>query len=421
MLDQSQQTAVDNISKLTSKVYLLIGAGGSGKSFTIKHLLSSLWTSDNNITDETTYLAAPTGKAAKVLNEAFAEYGFYVENEAKTIHRLLEYNPGIGWGYNKDNHLDASLVIIDEASMVDSVLLSRVIEALPEDCVLILVGDENQLAPVNPGQPFTDLIMCGRQEIVNRLTTNHRQQQGSLIADGCLKVLAGKRPTFGERGIHTLGGVLEDDLFLIEEEEKEDIPAIVAELCRPWHNNQMDYAVLSPQKTGVVGVDAMNKYLQEQLNPASPEKSEIKVGWLTLREGDRVMQTKNDYNLGVFNGYCGVVVSIGVGYSGEQEIVVDFDGQLVTYQEKKDMLQLSLGFAMTVHKSQGSGFKYGVFVCHSSHYYMASRSIFYTAVSRFRKELHIIGDNKMIKRSLSNVVSGERNTYIKLVLSGDKA
>lgn len=419
-LDQSQQQAVNNISLLMFRVYLLIGAGGSGKTFTIQHLLTQLWDSpDNNISNDTTFLAAPTGKAAKVINDAFELAGFAVENEAKTIHRLLEYNPGTGWGRNQLNPLKASLVILDEASMVDSALLSRVVDALPEGCVLILVGDDAQLPPVAPGQPFTDLIKCGPQEIINRLTTNHRQAAGSLIADGCLKILAGRAMTFGNPGEHTLSGPLEDDLFFLELDDKEGIPAAVVKICKPWHDKGFDYAVLAPQKTGVCGVDAMNKHLQEALNPPGLGKPEIKVAWLTLREGDKVLQTRNNYELGVFNGFCGIITKIDTGFDGEDIIVVDFDGQLVTYSETKDIKDLTLGYALSIHKAQGSQFKLGIIIFHSSHYYMASRSLFYTAVSRFREELHIVGDKKMLKRGLANVVSGERQTFLKLSLTGE--
>jgi len=421
-LDQSQQAAVDNISKLTHNIHLLIGAGGSGKTFTIQHLLTQLWEAqDNDISNDTTYLACPTGKAAKVLNDAFAQDDFKVDNEAKTIHRLLQYNPGTGeWTYNQFNRLPAKLVILDEVSMVDSLMLEKVVDALPKDCQLILVGDDEQLPPVGPGQPFSDLIVHGPREIINRLTTNHRQAQGSLIAGGCLDILAGKTPTWGTWGLNTMGGILKDDLFFIEEPEKEEIPFIVSEVCYPWHMAGCDYAVLAPQKTGVCGVDAMNKYLQETLNPASEDKPEINVAWLTLRVGDKVLQTKNNYDLGVFNGFTGIVQEIGINFDGEQTITVNFDGQIVRYEEKEHIKQLTLGYCLTVHKSQGSQFKYGVLICHSSHYFMWSRSLFYTGVSRFRQELHIVGDRKAIKRGLSNVVSGERNTFLKLALAGEE-
>jgi exodeoxyribonuclease V alpha subunit len=299
--------------------------------------------------------------------------------------------------------------------MVDSMLLSKIIVALPENCYLILVGDDNQLPPVAPGQPFTDLINYGPKEMVNRLTTNHRQAQGSLIANACLSVLTGEYPVFGKPGENTLGGVLQDDLFFNEQEDKEDIPEVVAGLCRDWHEKKLDYAILSPQKTGVCGVDSLNKYLQETLNPAHPDKVQIKVAWLTLRVGDKVLQTKNNYQLGVFNGFTGIITNIEPFVD---EITVDFDGETIVYRETKDIKQLTLGYCMTVHKSQGSQFQYGVLVCHSSHYYMWSRSILYTGVSRYRQELHVVGDKKAIKRGLSNVVSGERNTYMKLQLVG---
>ena len=415
MLDTSQQEAVDNISKLSSRVYVLTGAGGSGKTYTIQHLLEKLWADEgNDITNETTYLAAPTGKAAKIINDAFKLAEFEIDNPAKTIHRLLQYNPGMGWGYNKENKLDATLVILDEASMTDSLLLSRVIDALPDDCVLLLVGDKNQLAPVAAGQPFTDLVTLGAGDVVNELKTNHRQAQGSLIAHACLSILEGKKPTWGVKGENTLGGELQDDLFFIEEPEKEEIPLIVLDLVREWDENGADYVVLAPQRTGVCGVDAMNKFLQSMLNPPMIDKPEIKVAWLTLRVGDKVLQTKNNYELDIFNGFTGVVLSIDT-VAGV--VVVDFDGQIVNYEKTEHIQQLTLGYCMTVHKSQGSQFKYGVLVCHSSHYFMWSRSLLYTGVSRFRQELYVVGDNKAVKRGLSNVVSGDRNTHLKLVMT----
>jgi exodeoxyribonuclease V alpha subunit len=418
-LDVSQQQAVDNISKLISKIYLLIGAGGSGKTFTIQHLLTQLWEDDSNyINPDTTFLAAPTGKAAKVINDAFARAGFGVENEAKTIHRLLDYNPVADppWGYNSDEKLDASLVILDEASMVDSMLLFRVIDALPNDCVMILVGDDAQLPPVAPGQPFTDLIICGSQDIINRLTTNHRQSQGSLIADGCLKILSGNKMTFGRQGEHTLGGILKDDLFFLEIDEKEDIPQAVLSLVKLWNDNDEDYCILSPQHKGVVGVSEINSFLQRELNPSQPGVNEIKVGFLTLRVGDKVKNIKNNYELNVFNGYNGTITSIDMDNT---IVVVNFSGEIVVYEKKEHIKQLALGYCSTIHSAQGSQYKKGVLLIHNSHWYSWNRSLLYTAISRFREELHVIGNNRTIKRAISNIVSGSRNTYLKLKLSGD--
>lgn len=418
-LDSSQHAAVDQMATLRHRTNLLIGRGGAGKTFTIQHLLTQLWEDEtNDIEPETTFLTAPTGKAAKVINDAFANDGFEVFNPAKTIHRLLEFHPAFGWGYDENNHLNATLVIIDEASMVDSLLLYLVIRALPKDCLLILVGDDAQLPPVAPGQPFTDLINLGPKEIINRLTRNHRQAQGSLIANGCLSILEGQVPTWGTKGEFTLKGTLEDDLFFIQEQDKEAIPAIVADICRPWHEQNLDYAVLAPQRKGVVGVEEINKYLQEQLNPADQGKPQLKIGWLTFRLGDRVLQTKNNYDLDVFNGFTGVVAGVD---ERERRMVVDFDGQIVTYTKPDDIKQLVLGYCMTVHKSQGSEFKFGILICHSSHYFMWNRSLLYTGVSRFRQELHVIGNKKALRRGLDNVVSGERQTFLKLELGKEAA
>lgn len=189
---------------------------------------------------------------------------------------------------------------------------------------------------------------------------------------------------------------------------------MVAYLCRPWHEQGLDYAVLAPQKNGVCGVEAMNKHLQEELNPAADGKPQIKLGWLTLREGDKVLQTKNNYDLGVFNGFTGIVVGID---SDAEIVVVDYDGEVITYEKGEHIKQLALGYCMSIHRSQGSQWKHGVLVCHSSHYYMHSRSLFYTAISRFREELHVIGDKRAVKRAVSNVVSGQRNTLLKLKLA----
>jgi len=415
-LDPSQAQAVNNITAAKQRLNLLIGGAGAGKTTTIKQVLETSWAdAGSGITPYNTYLAAPTGKAAKVMTDTLAEADFVVENPPRTIHRLLEFNPREGFGRNSDNTLHAALVILDEASMIDSALLAHVIHALPKHCRLVLVGDENQLEPVGPGQPFTDIRTYGAPDAINRLTMNHRQRQGSLIANGCIDILAGNIPTFGKPGEKTLGGELYDDLFYHELEEKEDIPELVGNLCAEWHQQGADYAVLAPQKTGVCGVDALNKYLQDRLNPAVGQ-GQLKLGWLTLREGDRVLQTRNNYDLGVFNGFTGVITQIDtIGSS----VTVDFLDQEIVYEENGHIKDLALGYALSIHKSQGSQMQHGVVVLHSSHYYMLSRSLTYTAFSRFKKSLHVIGNAKALKRGVSNIVSGERNTYLKLQMGGE--
>lgn len=411
MLDQSQQRAVDGISKLDSRLYLLTGPGGSGKTFTLRHLLQRLWNDEQSgITSETTYMAAPTGKAAKVIMESLPDN--FLAHQPSTIHRMLMYNPASGWGYNAENKLDASLIILDESSMIDSLLLSRVIDAMPPECVLILVGDVEQVPPVGPGQPFADLIRHGLQDIVFRLTTNHRQAQGSLIAHNCSLVLAGEKFLFGKQGKHSLGGELTDDMFFIDvDDDKESVVGHVIEVAAEWHRDGLDYAVLAPQHKGVCGVENLNKAMQASFNPARDGVNELSMGFLTIREGDRVLQTKNCYELEVFNGFLGVVTAID---PVNKLVTIDFDGQTVLYDKPGYIKQLQLGYAMSVHKAQGSQFKYGAVVCHSTHYFMWSRNLLYTSVSRYREELHMIGNHKALNRGRKNIESSARNTYLQL-------
>jgi len=415
-LDASQEKAIIGIAN-NKNIAVLTGGPGFGKTFTIKALLQDLF--NEGLNPEKVYLACPTGKAAKVLDKSLAEDDeepIKLENRPATIHRLLGCN-GPLWEFNKQNKLEADCIIIDEASMVDSLLMARVLESVSTGCKFVFVGDKDQLPPVGAGCAFRDIIAANLPDTVYRLEKNHRQAAGSLIADACGHIINGERPTFGEVGAKTLGGERLDDLFHIEEEEKEDIPALLVDVVRGWHDKKKDYCVLAPQKTGVCGVEAINKHLQESLNPASDSKQQMKVSaWLTIREGDKVMHIKNNYGLDVFNGFTGVVVSVDPIF---EQIVVDFDGQIVTYTDKADLKELVLGYCMTIHKGQGSQYQHGAIICHSSHYYMWSRQLLYTAVSRFREELHIIGNKKALKRAISNSVEDSRQTYLSLALVGE--
>lgn len=409
-LDDSQESAVNNIIK-TKHISVLTGGPGFGKTFTIQELLLRLW-SHHGIKPHLTRLACPTGKAAKVLNEALR---VEVKNKPSTIHRMLGCN-GKGWTFNQFNRLEAECLILDEASMIDSALLARVITSISEGCKIVLVGDKDQLPPVAAGCPFRDVVSYGEQDAVSRLQINHRQREGSLIAHGCGLVNSGERLLFGAPGKNTLNGQRADDLFFVEEEEKEEIPDAVAIIAKRWHDAGEDYCVLAPQRTGACGVAALNIYLQAALNPPDALKAEIEVApWLTLREGDKVLHTQNNYDLDVFNGFTGRVLNVDP-ISGV--ILVDFDGQHVTYTKTNEIKQLALGYCLTIHKSQGSQYKRGVLVCHSSHYYMWSRQLLYTAISRFKEELWVVGNKKAIKRAVDNSTEKARNTYLRLALLG---
>ena len=401
IFDGHQQKAIDNLLK-PGKLSVLTGAAGCGKTTILRELISQL----NQLHNKVILCAAPTGKAAKVMEEVLQG----LDVEPMTIHRLLGcQGPGI-WTYNENNKLNADTVIIDESSMVDSELLARVVDGVSDKCKIILVGDKNQLPPVSAGCPFRDI--CNQKKygaIVNRLVINYRQQQGSLIAHACDHILKKEKIQFGTPNTKTLGGSLKDDLFFIELEDKELVPTHILKLCREWHSSGVDYQILSPQHSGVCGVENLNKYLQGKLNPAINNKPEKKISaFLTLRLSDKVINKKNNYKLDIFNGYVGIITGISV----EGELTIDFDGQVVVFQDNKDLKYLKLAYCLTIHSSQGSEYSKGIVVCHSSHYYMLSNSLLYVAVSRFRDELHIVGNSKGLNRAINNSTSDQRKTFL---------
>ncbi len=398
--DQHQQSAIENLIKLKNKISILRGTPGVGKTHTLKMIIDKL--PDKNI-----LLCANTGKAAKVMQEAIPN------SKAQTIHRLLGCcGPG-EWTYNENNRLQADVVICDESSMIHSKLLARIIDGISEDAKIILVGDSNQLPPVAAGNPFGDICSnIKNPTIVNTLYTNFRQAEGSLIADAADKILNKKPIKFGIPGQHALGGSREDDLFFREIEDKELIPDDVFQLCKGWAAAGEDYQILSPQHSGVCGVENLNKYLQKKLNPASPKKQQKKVSaFLTLRTGDKVINKKNNYKLGIFNGFVGHIVRID-----SEGILIDFDGEKVMIEEQADLRQIKLAYCLTIHASQGSEYQNGVVIIHSSHYFMLSNSLIYVAVSRFKNRLYVVGNKKGIKRAIKNKKSNERQTYLSDVL-----
>ena len=421
MLDTSQQAALDAITdKNAPRVSILTGGPGRGKTYTVEAIVTKI-IALGKVDPTKIFFAAPTGKAAKVLKEYLNNSPLEVVNEPMTIHRLLGC-AGIDWTYNEYNPLNADLLIIDEASMIPSSLMARVLRSISANCKIILVGDADQLPPVEAGCPFLDVVKSNNDKFkaaVSRLTINHRAAEGGMIAAACEEINAGKPPVFGRTGQRTLGGARLDDLFFVEREDKEDIPQAIVDIIQEWHTTGEDYQVLAPQRSGLCGVEALNKHLQLTLNPGGPEKSAIELGRDTiLRQGDKVINTKNNYDLNIFNGYIGTILEVD---PYDKTMVVDFDGQFVCFDDYNDIKNLQLGYAITIHNSQGSQYKRGVVVIHSSHTYMLSRSLLYVAVSRFKEELHVVGNKRALKTALRNNATQSRNTYLAEMLESEAA
>ncbi len=410
-----QREAIETAA--TSKMMAVTGGPGTGKTTILKGILDLY-----HQMGLTVLLAAPTGRAAKRLYEVTGE-------PASTIHRLLEANiePTTGnmaFFHDEDAPLRCDAVIVDEASMVDVLLMSSLLRAVPERARLILVGDPDQLPPVGPGFPFYDMLRSGAVPTV-RLTKIFRQAQKSLIVTNAHKVNQGQAPELGR---------VDSDFFFLRRRSEQAVVQTVCELCSTRLPNNMGIApeeiqVLSPSRKGNAGTVELNRALQNALNPQSPGKMERKRGDFSFREGDRVMQIRNNYDIlwkkrdgsaagaGVFNGDIGTIVSI----DPEQEtITVDFDEKYVEYTF--DMLnELELAYAMTVHKSQGSEYRAVILAAWGGSPYLLTRSILYTAITRARQMLIIVGREEVVAAMTENYRKSRRYTGLKLRLQEKEA
>lgn len=410
-----QREAIETAA--TSKMMAVTGGPGTGKTTILKGILDLY-----HQMGLTVLLAAPTGRAAKRLSEVTGE-------PASTIHRLLEANiePTTGnmvFFHDEDAPLRCDAVIVDEASMVDVLLMSSLLRAVPERARLILVGDPDQLPPVGPGFPFYDMLRSGAVPTV-RLTEIFRQAQKSLIVTNAHKVNQGQAPELGR---------VDSDFFFLRRRSEQAVVQTVCELCSLRLPKNMGVApeeiqVLSPSRKGSAGTVELNRALQNALNPQSPGKMERKRGDFSFREGDRVMQIRNNYDIlwkkrdgsavgaGVFNGDIGTIVSI----DPEQEtITVDFDEKYVEYTF--DMLnELELAYAMTVHKSQGSEYRAVILAAWGGSPYLLTRSILYTAITRARQMLIIVGREEVVAAMTENYRKSRRYTGLKLRLQEKEA
>jgi len=367
-----------------------------------------------------TILTAPTGRAAKRLSECTGR-------EASTIHRLLgaQYTSdgdALTFYYDEQTPLDADVMVVDETSMVDVLLMQSLIRALPSGCRLILVGDPDQLPPVGPGNLFSDLI---RSEIVPtvRLTEIFRQAQQSLIVMNAHAVNQGQMPDLG---------VKDRDFFFMRRRGADAVVQTIQELCCKRLPENMgivpaDIQVLSPTRKHETGTKNLNMCLQAVLNPPTPGKKERKSGDTVFREGDRVMQIRNNYDIvwkktdgmgtgtGVFNGDIGRVVSIDME---EELLTVEFDDRQASYDFTM-LSELELAYAMTVHKSQGSEYRAVILSAWQGSKYLLTRSVLYTALTRAKELLIIVGSDEVIAAMVCNDRQTKRYSGLKLRLQGE--
>ena len=375
---------------IASKVMVLTGGPGTGKTTTTKAIIAALQSAGMRI-----LLAAPTGRAAKRMSEATGM-------EAKTIHRLLEYNPQDGYKRNDENPLEGDALIVDECSMIDIILMNNLTKALPTKMRLVLVGDIDQLPSVGAGNVLRDIIDSGVIPVV-RLTRIFRQAQSSRVVMSAHAINRGCFPDISN-GQHT-------DFFFMKQEEPEKVAETIVSLVRDrlpkaYRQPTANIQVLTPMQRGVVGAANLNMVLQQALNHNT---AALVRGGYTYKEGDRVMQLRNNYDKDVYNGDLGYVRSVDME---ERTLTVDFDGQTVEY-EASELDELTLAYATTIHKSQGSEYPIVVMPVLMTHYVMLQRNLIYTGITRAKKICVLVGQTKAIAYAIHNMKVLKRNTRLK--------
>jgi exodeoxyribonuclease V alpha subunit len=382
---------------LTSKVMVITGGPGVGKTTLVDSIVRIFRAKKLSVV-----LCAPTGRAAKRLSETSGL-------EAKTIHRLLEFDPAtLAFKHDAARPLQGDLFVVDEASMLDVVLCRDLVRAIPASAALLFVGDVDQLPSVGPGSVLRDVIESGTIPVL-RLTEVFRQAAQSAIVGNAHRINRGVLPALPEGEPGGAGGT---DFHFVEAEDAEEgvarILRLVTEVLprRFRFNAREDVQVLCPMQKGELGARNLNVRLQQALNPSG--ESIERFGW-TFRVGDRVMQTVNDYEKNVFNGDIGRIRQID---SAEQELTVAFDGRPVEY-EFGELDELTLAYAATVHKSQGSEYPAVVVPIHGQHYVMLQRNLLYTAVTRARKLVVLVGTKSALAIAVNRVSSRRRITTLK--------
>lgn len=401
--DEIQADAIRQAA--AAKVMVLTGGPGTGKTTTTHGIIAAYQAYGLKI-----LLAAPTGRAAKRMTEATGL-------EAKTIHRLLECKPPEGYQKDEENPLEGDVLIVDECSMIDIILMNSLLKAIPPAMRLIMVGDIDQLPSVGAGNVLRDMIDCGSFPVI-RLTRIFRQAQTSRIIMNAHRINEGKMPDLSN-GRNT-------DFFFMDNEEAETTVSQIVELVRTklpkyYHVEPGQIQVLTPMQRGVVGATNLNLALQEALNPPEHEvfirgrgavtmaKDCLRRSGFAFRVDDKVMQIKNNYDKEVFNGDIGVIASVNVE---DRTLKVKFDDRMAEY-DGTELDELVHAYATTIHKAQGSEYPIVVMPILMNHYVMLQRNLIYTGITRAKKILVMVGTRKALSYAVRNVTVTRRNTLLK--------
>ena len=380
-------------SAAENKVMVITGGPGTGKTTIINAILKIFSKLKVNI-----LLAAPTGRAAKRMSETTG-------HEAKTIHRLLEYSIQKGGFQKNDEHpLDCDLIIVDEASMIDTILMHHLLKAIPPEATFILVGDVNQLPSVGAGNVLNDIISSGSVRVVE-LNEIFRQAKESLIIVNAHKINNGVIPSLKPTGP-------QDDFYFIEQDDAEGVLKTILNLTtdriprRFGFDPVNDIQILTPMHKGTVGAGNLNVELQKFLNPS---EEELVRGTRTFKVSDKVMQIRNNYDKEVFNGDIGRIIKLD---QENQELLISFDGRDIPF-EFSELDEIVLAYAVSVHKSQGSEYPAVIIPILTQHYVLLQRNLIYTAITRGRKLVVVVGMKRALAIGIKNDKTRKRYTYLK--------